>query len=305
MPAELVCIAGPTGSGKNDLALKLSRHIDLEIINFDSRQVYADLPIVTAQPGLEDQKLVPHHMYGFLGLWDRISAGAFVDRAVQKIAEVRSRGAVPFLVGGTGLYLRALIYGLADIPRVPGDVAAAIDEKCKVQGVAALRQELLEVDPEYCSRISSKDRQKMARALGVYRATGIPFSQWHRNQNQQPRYRALMLGIRTGLERLGPFLEMRINKMIEQGAVEEVKSAWDKCGRNPDCPAFSGIGCKELVSWLRKEADFDQAKKQWLTNTRAYAKRQLTWFAREKDLHWLDSHDDPRALNFLREQGLM
>lgn len=305
MIPELVCIAGPTGSGKNNLALELSRHIDLEIINFDSRQVYADLPIVTAQPGIEDQNRVPHHMYGFLKLWDRISAGAFVDLAVQEIAGVRSRGAVPFLVGGTGLYLRALIYGLADIPQVPREIAEAIEEMYNKQGIEALRQELQEVDPEYCSRISSGDRQKMARALGVYRATGTAFSQWHRNQSRQPRFRALMMGIRTGLDRLAPVLEKRISKMIEQGAVEEVKRAWNKCGRNAHCPAFSGIGCRELAGWLRGETDFEQARRQWLTNTRAYAKRQLTWFAREKDFYWLDSHDDPGAVKILADHGLM
>lgn len=281
---RIVCVIGPTCSGKNDLALGLSKDFPLEIINFDSRQVYADLPVITAQPLEGEKQVCPHHLYGFLGLKDRISAGWFVERARECIKDVHARGGVPVLVGGTGMYLRSLVYGLADIPAVSGKITRELENECRRFGVQKLHQRLGSVDPVYAGSITNKDRQKIVRALGVYIATGKPFSMWHQEQNKNPRYNVLKLGIMKQLEELTPRLEHRITRMIQEGAIEEVRRAWEKSRHDPLCPAFSGIGCREVIEYIKGEIDLNQARRLWLKQTRAYAKRQLTWFRKEPDI---------------------
>ncbi len=298
---KIVCILGPTGSGKNDLALALSEKIELEIINFDSRQVYADLPLITAQPSDEEKNRCPHHLYGFLRLEDKISAGRFVDMAEKSISEVLERGSVPFLVGGTGLYIRSLIYGLVNIPGIPQDIYQEIEAQCQIKGVDWLRQELEKVDPEYSSSISTMDRQKISRALAVYRTTGISFSDWHKKQNQTPFFNALKIGIWKDLKDLTFDLDKRIEKMIETGAVSEVEKAWKKSGKDASCPAFSGIGCREIISMLEGEIDLSKAKTLWLKKTRAYAKRQITWFKKEKHVNWFAREDFSEAGNLVAD----
>ncbi|MFN2342647.1 MAG: tRNA (adenosine(37)-N6)-dimethylallyltransferase MiaA [Desulfonatronovibrio sp.] len=296
---KIVCILGPTGSGKNDLALELSDKVELEIINFDSRQVYADLPLITAQPSDEEKNICPHHLYGFLKLEDKISAGRFVDMAEKTISEVLKRGSVPFLVGGTGLYIRSLIYGLVNIPDIPESIYQELEEQCQITGIGRLRQELEKVDPEYSSSISTMDRQKIIRALSVYRTTGISFSDWHKKQNRIPFFNALKIGIWKDLKDLTFDLDKRIGKMIEMGAVPEVEKAWVKSGKDDTCPAFSGIGCREIISMLEGEIDLREARTIWLKKTRAYAKRQLTWFKKEDNVHWFSRKDFSKAENLV------
>lgn len=301
----IVCVIGPTGSGKNDLALKLKQEFSIEIINFDSRQVYADLPIVTAQPSEWEKQSCPHHLYGFLGLREKISAGRFVDMARQAIEDVYKRGRIPFLVGGTGLYLRSLIHGLAHIPDVPEKIQTELENESNKSGIDPLYQRLVCVDPAYSRTITPKDRQKIIRALGVYIATGKLFSDWHREQGRKIFYHALKIGIIWELEELTPRLKQRIAGMIKAGAIEEIKKAWVKCGQDPACPALSGIGCREIISYINKQADLDQAVDQWVKNTRSYAKRQLTWFRKEPDIFWVRPGEAKKAAalvnDFLRQ----
>lgn len=304
---RIVCVIGPTGSGKNSLALRISEVFPLEIINFDSRQVYSDLPIITAQPSQREKKLCPHHLYGFLGLNEKINAGRFTDMARQAVTKVSARGRIPFLVGGTGLYLRSLIYGLADIPNVPENIQNELENECRAAGIQSLHERLREVDPGYSRTITSKDRHKIIRALGVYMASGKPFSRWHLEQNKTPFYNALKLGIHWELDQLTPVLEKRISIMIRNGAVEEVEKAWQKSGYDPLCPAFSGIGCRELISCIQGKTDLKQSVDLWLKNTRAYAKRQLTWFRNEPGIAWVGPEDTVKGVDlvekFLEKSG--
>jgi tRNA dimethylallyltransferase len=301
----IVCVMGPTGSGKNDLALKLKQEFSIEIINFDSRQVYADLPIVTAQPSEWEKQSCPHHLYGFLGLREKISAGRFVDMARQAITEVSNRGRIPFLVGGTGLYLRSLIHGLAHIPDVPEKIQTELENESSQSGVDSIYQRLVYVDPVYAGTITPRDRQKIIRALGVSIATGKIFSDWHKEQGQKTFYHALKIGITWELEELAPRLRQRIAAMVKSGAIEEVEKAWIKCKRDPGCPGLSGIGCREILSYINKQTDLDQTIDLWVKNTRAYAKRQLTWFRKEPDIFWVKPGEAKKAAalvnDFLRQ----
>jgi tRNA dimethylallyltransferase len=286
----VICLAGPTGAGKTAAALHLARELGGGVVNFDSRQVYRLFPLITAQPSPAEQAVCPHALYGFLECTEKITAGAFADMARSAIDALLQQGLVPLLVGGTGLYLRALLHGLAEIPSVPESVARELQEELEERGLPALRGDLARDDPEYAAKIHPNDTQRTLRALEVHRATGRPLTWWHERPVRPTGLHALKLCMDVDLKRLTPRLARRIEDMVAQGALDEARHAWQACP-HPDAPAWSGIGCAELLAWLRNTLDLDEAKALWLRNTRAYAKRQLTWFRKEPGVHWVPPGD--------------
>ena len=278
---RVVCLVGPTGVGKSAVALRLAEQFKGEIINADSRQVFEAFPIITAQPSQEEQATCPHRLYGFLKTDARFSAGAWGEKALAHI----ERTAFPLLVGGTGLYLRAFFDGIVDIPPIPDDILARLTETCRIEGSPALHRKLQEIDPAYAARIHENDRQRIVRALCVYEATGKTFSWWH-GQTPPPREAdVLRIGLRLPLDTLTPLLARRIDLMLEAGALDEARAEYASF---PDgtLPGWSGIGCRELHSYLSGALPLDAARELWIKNTRAYAKRQLTWFNADSRIQW-------------------
>ncbi len=288
---KILCIVGATATGKSKLGIYLAQKFKGEIVNFDSRQTYRDFPIITAQPTKEERALCPHHLYGFLEAQERINAGEFANRAHECIKEIDERGNIPILVGGTGLYLRAILYGLAQIPPVEDSIRKRVIEEYKRMGGERMWQRLKEVDPEYALKIHPRDKQRITRALEVYEATGRPFSWFHHHRGPiERKYHPLKIGIHTTLSSLTPRLARRIDQMVREGGIEEVRSIWEK-GLSHDSFIWSAIGCREVVSYLEGKISLDEAKERWLKNTRRYAKRQITWFKGEKDIVWIQEED--------------
>lgn len=288
----IVCLLGPTGTGKTGAAIAISRRMPASVINFDSRQVYADFPIITAQPDADEQAACPHHLYGFLGIEEKMTAARFVDLAVDRIEAVRAESRLPLLVGGTGMYLRSLLSGIAPIPEIPEEIRARVLERIRTEGPQALHAELTEVDPDYAAKIHPNDTQRNARAAEVYRATGRTMTWWHTESEHIPApYDVLKVGMRIGLDELEPHLAKRIDVMLDLGAMNEAVNAFERCP-DPGAPGWSGIGCAELLAFLRDEMSLDEAREKWVRNTRAYAKRQLTWFNKETDIHWFSPGDN-------------
>ncbi len=282
-----VCILGPTGSGKTGAALALARELPVTVINDDSRQVYAAFPIVTAQPDAAEQAVCPHRLYGFLSTAEAMTAARFAELARIEIAEARAKGRVPVLVGGTGLYLRALEQGLADIPPVPDEIRTWVLGRMEREGPGALHADLAQADPATAARLHRNDTQRISRALEVFLGTGRPLSAWFAEQKQgQTGVELLKVGLSLTLRELEPGLEGRITAMLSAGAVDEVRRAWEQ---TPDraAPGYSGIGCPEILAHLLDNLDLVDACGLWLRNTRAYAKRQLTWFAKEPGVRWV------------------
>lgn len=282
-----LCILGPTGSGKTEAALRLAEHLPVTVINFDSRQLYADFPIVTAQPEKHEQAACPHRLYGFLPTAESMTAARFAELAREQIALCLAEKQVPVLVGGTGLYVRALEHGLADIPPVQPEVRAWVLSRMDAEGPNALHADLAQSDPETASRLHPNDTQRIARALEVLLGTGRTLSDWIREQKSSKSAVTLRkIGVSATLDELEPRLRLRIDKMLERGALDEVRNAWL---RTPDrsAPGYSGIGCTELLGHILGETDLDEARLLWYRNTRAYAKRQLTWFAKENGVRWV------------------
>lgn len=282
---RVICLAGPTGSGKTATALLLAEKLHGAVINADSRQVYADFPVITAQPNAAERGACPHYLYGFLESGVKISAGQWVALALKNIAEVQAQGRVPILVGGTGLYFKALLEGIAEIPAVDAGIGLRLMEECGAVGTRVLHERLAQVDAAYAARIHAHDTQRIVRALEVWEGTGKTFSWWHSHAMPEPACEGLRLGLDWTLEALTPRLVQRIGMMLDEGAVEEARAAWQKCPQ-ADAPGWSGIGCVELLDYLQGRSSLQAACAQWAVSTRRYAKRQLTWFRADKQLQW-------------------
>ncbi len=282
----ILCLLGPTGTGKTSAAIAVSRRVPASVINFDSRQVYSDFPIITAQPTPEEQAACPHLLYGFLPTEEKMTAARFVALALDAIETVLGQGRLPILVGGTGLYLRSLLSGIAPIPEIPEEIRQQVLDRIALEGPQKLHAELTETDPEYAVRIHPNDTQRNARAAEVYLATGRNMTWWHANSEHIPApYDAFKVGMRIALDVLEPHLAGRIDEMLAMGALDEAKAAHARCAAS-DAPGWTGIGCAELLACLRGEISLDEARILWVKNTRAYAKRQITWFKKESEIEW-------------------
>ncbi len=279
----VICLMGPTGAGKTAASLALAGEFPVTVINADSRQVYRDFPIITARPSPAEEAVCPHRLFGFLPTEETLGAGEYARLARAVVAEEHAEGRLPVLVGGTGLYFRALLDGMAAIPPVPEEVAISWRVRCDAEGPAALHAALAEVDPTTAARLHPNDRQRVCRALEVHEATGKPLSWWHERPVEESPFRALRLCLELPLTELEPRLARRIELMLDAGALDEARAALALCA-NPKAPGWSGIGCREVYAHLEEGLSLEECKTLWLRNTRAYAKRQLTWFRAAKDL---------------------
>lgn len=287
---SLVCLVGATGTGKTAAALALATALGGGVINFDSRQVYAGLPIVTAQPSPQERSSCPHALYGYLPIDRVVRAGSFAAEIQAQAEAYRQQGLVPILVGGTGLYLKSLVDGLAPIPDIDPRIREDLARECAAQGSPVLHARLRAADPDYAARIHPNDPQRICRALEVFAATGQTLTWWHGQTRRPEGLRVLKIGLQTDLATLTPRLERRIGLMLDAGALDEVRQAYAACPHR-DAPGFSGIGCPELLAVLLDGLDMAQARADWLRSTRAYAKRQLTWFNKDPDVAWYDPAD--------------
>ncbi len=276
--APIHLIAGPTASGKSALALRLAREIGGEIVNADSMQVYRDLPILTAQPTPAERALAPHHLYGVADAAEAWSAGRWLAAARETLANIARRGRPAVVVGGTGLYFRALTVGLADMPPVPRAVRQQSGALFDGLGEARFRRRLAAVDPQAEARIAPGDRQRLTRAHEVFAASGAPLSAW-----QGATTPALAPGSWRALVLEPPRAELyrrcdaRLVTMIEAGALEEVSALMAR-RLDPGLPAMKALGVAPLAAHLGSVLSADEALAAAQRDTRRYAKRQLTWF---------------------------
>jgi len=295
----LLAICGPTGVGKSALAIFLAQHLKGEIINFDSIQFYKELNIGTAKPTKEEREKVPHHLYDLLELSDEFNAAKFIEIADKTIDEVLEREGLPILVGGTGLYLRALEYGLFPV-EIPEEIRKKVRFEAE-KDLKGLYEELKRLDPEYASKISSRDKVRITRALEVIYTTGKPFSQFHKEHPffGEKRYNILKIGLNLPRKKLYEKINQRVIKMIEAGWIEEVKALLEK-GYSPELKPFKAIGYKYIIQYLKERLSLEKAIKLIQRDTRRYAKRQLTWFKRERDIYWFSPEEKERILEFVK-----
>ena len=283
---SLICLVGATGTGKTHAALALAEAVGGGVVNFDSRQVYVGLPVVTAQPTEEEQSRCPHLLYGYLPVDTPVRAGAFAETILEAVENLDSQGLVPILVGGTGLYLRALLDGLAPVPDIDPTVREAVIRECAALGSPILHARLTRIDPDHAAKIHPNDPQRVCRALEVF-SNGQALELVARADRSAVESAGFTDRFAGGLKALTPRLAERIDLMLAHGAQEEVEAAYAAC---PDrsAPGFSGIGCPELLAVLLDGLPLAEAEIRWLRSTRAYAKRQLTWFRKDRRIVWCD-----------------
>ena len=271
-------IAGPTASGKSALALRLARSIGADIVNADSMQLYADLQVLTARPPREEMLLAPHHLFGVADASDGWSVGRWLDAARAALADIALWRRPAVVVGGTGLYFRALTRGLANVPPVPRAVTDRLEREAGAAGELALRPRLAALDPEAEARIARGDRQRLLRALAVAEHTGRSLSAWQADTEpalSPGDWRAVVL--EPPREALYAACDARLAAMFDAGAIEEA-SALHARRLDPGLPAMKAVGFREIVELLEGRITRDEALARAQQETRRFAKRQLTWF---------------------------
>ena len=272
----MLVIAGPTASGKSTLALRLAAALDGTIINADSLQIYRDLSVLTARPDRAAARLVPHRLYGYLDAAERGSAAAWRKLAQDEIAAATGAGRLPIIVGGTGLYLRALTQGLAPIPDIPEEIRKEAITLHRALGGARFRERLAALDPAAAQRLPASDTQRLVRAFEVVRATGVPIAAWQRRPHQPLPCRFATIQLMPPRDLLYETCNRRFAVMITAGALAEAAALFAR-RLDPDLPAMKAIGLPELFAHLRGELPLAAAVAAGQRATRHYAKRQITW----------------------------
>lgn len=278
MTANIVIIAGATASGKSERALSLAQTLDGVIINADSQQVYQELRILTARPSPEEEARVPHRLYGFLPAHAACSAGKWLTFARMEIDWALEAGKTPIVTGGTGLYIKALLEGIAEIPDIDPSVRRQAASDYDAMGKDAFADRLRAVDPEFFTRLKIYDKQRLVRAYEVWLGTGKPLS-WWQGQGARPVYpreRFDITCVDVPREELYKRCDARFINMVEQGAVNEVRQLLS-LGLPPESPVMKSVGVPELGAYIRKEITLEDAITRAQQATRNYAKRQLTW----------------------------
>jgi len=277
-----ILIAGPTASGKSSAALKLAQACNGAIINADSMQVYDELRILSARPPASDEALVPHYLYGTVPASTAYSTGMWVEQVADVLETVWHQGRTPIIVGGTGLYFYALENGLSPVPDIAVEVREKWRQKLVDEGVAALYQDLKLTDEIMAERLKPGDSQRIVRALEVKEATGISLSEWHRRENSTPVLAGegiVRVVISPEREEIYRRCDQRLDWMVENGGLDEVRNL---LALKLDCrlPAMKALGVAQLGRFVEGEVSLEEALVRAKTDTRRYAKRQLTWIKR-------------------------
>ncbi|MFT3896632.1 MAG: tRNA (adenosine(37)-N6)-dimethylallyltransferase MiaA [Thermomonas sp.] len=290
-----IAVMGPTASGKTAFALELAESLDGEIVSVDSALVYRGLDIGAAKPTREERARVQHHLIDVREPWQPYSAAEFAEDARRAIDGILARGKLPILAGGTGLYFRALLQGLADMPEADEAMRAKIASEAVERGWAALHAELAEVDPEAASRIHATDAQRIQRALEVFRLSGKPISAWQRDaRGERLPAKVLKLALAPPQRALlHERIEMRFDAMLRAGFLDEVRALRDLPGlqshpRPLDLPALRAVGYRQAWEYLDGQGDAADFRARAVAATRQLAKRQFTWLRGESDALWFD-----------------
>jgi len=275
---RVVLLMGPTASGKSALAMTLAKDLDGEIVTVDSAQVYRGMDVGTAKPSLDERAQVPHHLIDIVGATEAYSAARFVADAQRAIADVRARGRLPIVAGGTMLYFKALTEGLSSLPRADSDMRAQLDARAAVEGWPALHAELARVDPATARRLPPTDSQRIQRALEVYYVSGTPISALHGKRAAAPLGHTIAVAlIPPDRAALHDAIARRFDAMLAAGLVDELRRLRATYALDPAMPSMRCVGYRQAWQFLEGEVDAEGLRSAGIAATRQLAKRQLTW----------------------------
>lgn len=285
---RLLVIVGPTGSGKTDLSLRVARRYGVPILSTDSRQFYRGMAIGTAQPTVEEQQSVEHHFIASHDIEQSLNCGTYEQEALACLERLYAAHDDVVAVGGSGLYVRALCEGMDDLPSADETLRAQLMERLHREGLEALAAELRQRDPAYCATADLCNPARVVRALEVCQQTGRPYSEQRLGHRHERPFRVLKIGVELPRAELYARIDRRVDCMLEEGLVEEARRLYPHRALN----ALQTVGYRELFDWFDGRTTFEQAVELIKRNTRRYAKRQLTWFRRDPDIHWFAPDDD-------------
>ena len=313
MPPKILVISGPTASGKTALAVEMALRHGGEVVSADSMQIYRTMDIGTAKPTKEEMGGIPHHMIDVADPEEDFSVARYVELAAPCVDDILARGKLPIVAGGTGLYLDSLLSGRTFAPFSPdGGLRARLEARFDALGGEAMLGELAAADPEAAARLHPNDHKRIVRALEVYRSTGKTISEHNREtQALPPRYEALTIGLNfQDRADLWARIDARVDQMAADGLEREVRELLSS-GLSPRCTAMHAIGYKEFVAAVEGDMTWREAEELVKLRSRQYAKRQLTWFRRNPEVHWLLWEKNPnfgnarqRSTELLEEFGL-
>ena len=299
MDKYLISIVGPTGIGKTSLSLKLASYFEADIISADSRQFYKEIPIGTAAPTATELNVAKHHFIHHKSIKDSYSVGTFEKDANAQIEQSHLLNQVVIMVGGSGLYVDAVIKGFDDFPDVNPEIRTELNQELDTHGIEALQKELKELDPESYDSIALKNPHRLIRALEICRGTKLPYSSFLNKKKTKKSFKTISIGIKAERSLIYERINNRVDQMIESGLLEEVKAVFEHRTLN----ALNTVGYKELFHYFDGEWSLDFAISEIKKNSRRFAKRQLTWFQKNKKTKWFDYDTNPEIIkNYLNQE---
>jgi len=282
MNKTLISIVGPTGIGKTSLSIKLAASFQTEIISADSRQFYREIPIGTAAPTLEEQKAVPHHFVHHKSITEPYSVGDFEREAINCIDSIQKP--IVIMVGGSGLYVQAVVHGLDHFPKIDEGIRTQLNSELKTKGLTALQDELKERDLKAFEAIDIENPHRVIRALEIFRGTGTPYSSFLGKEKNKRKFKTIQIGLTAERSVVYERINKRVDMMMEQGLLDEVKSVAEQRNLN----ALNTVGYKELFQYLDGNCTLEFAVEEIKKNSRRFAKRQFTWFKNQGKTKWFD-----------------
>ena len=289
----LICVVGPTAIGKTRLGIEIAKAFKAEVISADSRQIFKNMPIGTAAPTPAEQAEVKHHFVEFLNPDELYSAGDFADGVIEFLDGYFKRRPVAVMVGGSGLYVRAVCEGLDNLP-ADIELRAQLNKRIEEEGLKVLAAELRDLDPEHFEKMDPKNPQRVVRALEVCLCSGKPFSSFHSTGPAERPFDILKIGLKANREIVNERIARRAQRMIDAGWIEETRALLPYRNQN----ALNTVGYKELIEHLDGKLTLEEAMKRIAITTRQFAKRQMTWFNKDKEINWFDMSDAYKALKF-------
>ncbi len=294
----LIVIGGPTAAGKTSTAIRIAKHFGIEIISADSRQFYQEMSIGTAKPNAEELAQASHHFINNLSIQDSYSVGAYEKEVLEKLEQLFEENKAAILVGGSGLYIRAVCEGLDEFPTVPEAIKKELVEQFEQEGIAPLQASLQELDPAYFAEVDTANPHRLIRALSVIKASGEPFSKFRNQAPKKRPFEIIKIVLEMDREALYDRINKRVDQMLEAGLLEEAKALHPHRHLN----ALQTVGYEELFNYFEGKTSLEEAIELIKRNSRRYAKRQMTWFRKKQDWQRFSPSDIEGVLKYLQNR---
>ena len=295
MKKTLIVITGPTAVGKTALCLEIAKHFDIPIINADSRQIYKELRIGTASPTSEQMQQVPHFFVGSLSLNDYYSASLFEQQVLECLEQQFQTNDYALLSGGSMMYIDAVCDGIDDIPTIDDETRELMKQRLAEEGLEALVEELKRLDPEYYEIVDRQNPRRVVHALEICTMTGKTYTSFRKREKRQRSFRIIKIGLNRPREELYQRINQRVDEMMQQGLLEEAKSLYPMRQMN----ALNTVGYKELFDYLEGRWPLEEAVERIKGNTRRYARKQLTWYKKDPQIHWFHPQETEQIISYI------